>query len=114
MKSDLIHWLMVGYALVLVLVGTVAFVMGTHRAVVALVGGIGGGVLVAVLSMLYRRRVLWSRAALVTAVGIFTLSFIWRAIEAQLQRQSCSAALLWGLASISVPVFVVLLRTWNR
>lgn len=114
MKSYLMHWLMLGYALVLAVVGVGAFVIGTHRAVVALVGGVGGGILIAVLSILYRQRVLWSRAALVTTVGIFTLSFIWRAIEAQLQRQSCSAALLWGLAFISLPVFVVLLRTWNR
>ncbi len=96
------------------MVGIASYTAGTQHAPIALVGGVGGGLLVFVLSMLYRRRVFWSRPALVTAVGVFTLSFVWRSIEAFAAGKRHTALVLAILGALSLPVFVLLLRVWNR
>lgn len=114
MTSAAVQWIVRSYAAILLIAGLVSYTFGNHHAPIALVGGIGGGVLVAVLSGLFRRRVFWSRPALVTAVGIFTLTFLWRSAESFLRGQQRTGFILAGLAAVSLPVFVVLLRAWNR
>ncbi len=114
MSSAAVQWIVRCYAVILVVAGVASYVLGTGHAQIALVGGVGGGTLVAVLSGLFRRRVFWSRPALVTAVGIFTLSFIWRSAESFVRGQHRSGLVLAMLAAVSLPVFVVLLRAWNR
>jgi hypothetical protein len=113
-NPSVLQWILRSYAVVLLVVGIASYTEGAQHAPIALVGGVGGGVLVFVLSMLYRRRVFWSRPALVTAVGVFTLSFVWRSIEAFASGQRHTALLLTTLGVLSLPVFVLLLRMWNR
>ncbi|GBD05025.1 hypothetical protein HRbin20_00602 [bacterium HR20] len=114
MSSAAVQWIVRCYAAILVVAGVASYALGTSHAPIALVGGVGGGALLVVLSGLFRRRVFWSRPALVTAVGIFTLSFIWRSAESFMRGQQRTGLLLAALAAVSLPVFVVLLRAWNR
>ncbi|MCS6999687.1 MAG: hypothetical protein RML15_03995 [Bacteroidota bacterium] len=110
MTSRLLFHLVVGYALLLAVVGVGTYVWSARRPLIALVGGIGGGLLLTILGWLYHRRVLWSRAALVTAVTIFTASFVWRSLEALVQSDNTSALILGLLAIVSLPMFIVLYR----
>ncbi|GIV53811.1 MAG: hypothetical protein KatS3mg039_0329 [Candidatus Kapaibacterium sp.] len=109
-----LHRLVLGYAAVLLVAGLVVYGVGERHSPIALLGGVGGSVMVAVLSFLWRRRVLWSRPALTTAVGIFALSFLWRSVEAWVQTEMLAGIVLSVLAVLSLPLFVVLLRWWNR
>lgn len=94
MSSAAVQWIVRCYAAILVVAGVASYALGTSHAPIALVGGVGGGALLVVLSGLFRRRVFWSRPALVTAVGIFTLSFIWRSAESFMR----GAAAYWAAA----------------
>jgi hypothetical protein len=113
-NSTVVYRLLLCYAAVLAAMGVAAYWYGPHRSPIALLGGIGGGGMLAVLSYLWRRRILWSRPALLSAVGIFTLSFVWRAVEAWMHANVFAGSVLTALAAISIPMFVVLTRWWNR
>ncbi len=114
MNPTVLHRVLLGYAGTLAAVGVLAYYIGPRHSPMSLLGGVGGGALVAVLSVLWRKRVLWSKPALTTAVGIFTLSFLWRAVESWLRAEIYAACVLAGLTALSLPLFVVLFRRWNR
>ncbi len=69
------------YALLLLAGGCSAFVISPLHAVPALAGGIGAALVLGGLAVLYRRAVVWSGPALQTTIGVFSLSFAWRALE---------------------------------
>ncbi|MCX7930093.1 MAG: hypothetical protein N2663_05170 [Chlorobi bacterium] len=114
MKSAIVSCIVIVYGFALMAVGITIAVTGQHYAPIVMLGGIGGGILVMILGAMWRRRILWSRAALATAVGIFSLSFVWRAIEAWLHQSTGSGLLLLVLAVVSIPIFILLVRHRNQ
>jgi hypothetical protein len=109
MSLSAVSRLLIGYAVVLATTGTLVYLYGEHHAPIALVGGIGGGAIVVLLGIFWRRRVLWSKPALATTLGIFTLSFVWRSVEAFAGGAFDTGAILSSLAIVSLFVFVVFL-----
>ena len=67
------------YALFLFVVGMYSYLTNIHLYVVGAVGGIGGGLLMTVMSLLIRNKIQWAFPATYSAVGVFTITFAWRA-----------------------------------
>ncbi len=58
--------------------GVCGYFLGPQHASTALLGGVGGSILVTGLSILNRRRVQWAQTSLQSALGVFALTFAWR------------------------------------
>ncbi len=67
------------YAVFLLVIGLYSYSVNPHLYVVGALGGVGGGFLMFVMSMLIRKKVQWAFPATYSAIGVFTLSFVWRA-----------------------------------
>ncbi len=104
------------YAVFLVATGILGYRLGPMHASISLVGGVGGGILVAALSLLNSRKILWAYMALRTAVSVFALSFAWRAADAWKlvfagsPEHSAIASLLSVMCVVSLAMVLNLLK----
>ncbi|MCO6465528.1 MAG: TMEM14 family protein [Bradyrhizobiaceae bacterium] len=68
------------YGLFLIVCGVVGYVITQDHSQSSLVNGIVGGILMVVIGLLHRQNRSYTLPAAMGACGIFTITFIWRAI----------------------------------
>lgn len=73
------------YAVFLVSMGVVGWQMNPTTSITSLLGGLAGGSWILSMSSLVRRNVQWANTSVLTAIGIFTLTFAWRGINTFIQ-----------------------------
>lgn len=108
------------YAGFLIVSGSIGYALNPAHAITALLGGVGGGIMMLMLSRLYRRKVMWAQAAVNAATGVFALTFIWRAIAAWQQfalgqqEKMVIAIMLSIMFIVSAYLLMVLLGRGSR
>jgi uncharacterized membrane protein (UPF0136 family) len=94
------------YAVFLLSMGIAGWLLQPSTAITSLLGGVAGGIWIFTMSRLVRRNVQWAHTSVLTAIGIFTLTFAWRGMNTVIEVTKGNDSKL-SVAIVLVLLFIV-------